>query len=98
MRLSQALFTVVLLVGQPAAADTTASGLNSAGAGEGELNPYRISDDNVRVDHFGVVRYITDSSPAVELTLYNADGDVLQQYLVDYASWQLTRLSHPGTR
>ena len=70
--------------------EITASGLNSAGAGEGEHNPYRVSDDNVRDDHFGVVRYITDASPAVELTLYDVDGDVLQHYLIDYASWQLT--------
>lgn len=73
--------------------EITASGLNSAGAGKGEHNPYRIGDDNVRVDHFGVVRYITNAQPAVELTLYDVDGGVIQQHLIDYASWQLSRIS-----
>lgn len=69
--------------------EITASGLNSAGAGKGEFNPYRISEDNVRVDHFGVVRLIEDALHAVELTLYDVNGAVIQQYLIDYASWAI---------
>jgi len=69
--------------------EITASGLNSAGAGEGERNPYRISDDNVRVDHFGTVRLVQDGAPYVELAIYGVDGTVIQQYDIDYNSWQL---------
>jgi alkaline phosphatase D len=69
--------------------EITASGLNSAGAGKGEFNPYRISEDNVRVDHFGVVRLINDAEPMVELALYDVEGAVIQRYLIDYASWKM---------
>lgn len=68
--------------------EITASGLNSAGAGRGEINRYRVTDDNVRVDHFGVVRYRRETPPSVELALYDIDGEVLQQYIIDYAAWQ----------
>lgn len=73
--------------------EITASGLNSAGAGEGEHNPFRVSNDNVRVDHFGVVRFIKGAIPTVELALYNVEGDVIQHHLIDYASWQLSRVT-----
>ena len=69
--------------------EITASGLNSAGAGEGEINPYRLGDDNVRVDHFGTVRLVQRASPYVELSLYGNDGAAIQQYEIDYASWEL---------
>ena len=69
--------------------EITASGLNSAGAGKGERNPYRISDDNVRVDHFGVIRLVRDATAYVELRLYDVNGAVVQQYDIDYASWRL---------
>jgi alkaline phosphatase D len=36
--------------------EVTASGMNSAGAGEGERNRYRVTGDNFREDHFGVIR------------------------------------------
>ncbi len=76
--------------------EITASGLNSAGAGKGEYNAYRISDDNVRADHFGAVRLVNDDSPAVELTLYDVHGEVIQQYLIDYTSWEIKPLFSPG--
>jgi alkaline phosphatase D len=68
--------------------EITASGLNSAGAGRGEVNPYRVSEDNVRVDHFGVIRYRHKAPASVELALYDAKGRVVQNHLIDYASWQ----------
>jgi alkaline phosphatase D len=78
----------------PGTADTfplyeiTASGLNSAGAGKGEHNRYRVTADNVRVDHFGTVRLVMDPAPYVELALHDVEGAVVQQYFIDYASWQ----------
>lgn len=76
--------------------EITASGLNSAGAGKGEYNAYRISNDNVRADHFGVVRLDNDASPTVELTLYDVNGEVIQQYLIDYTSWEIRPHHVPG--
>ena len=76
--------------------EITASGLNSAGAGKGEYNPFRISEDNVRVDHFGVVRLVKDASPVVELTFYDENGEVIQQYLIDYTSWEIKPHYSPG--
>ena len=69
--------------------EITASGLNSAGAGEGESNPYRVSEENVRVDHFGAVRLVQDANPFVELSLHGIDGAKVQRYVIDYSSWQL---------
>lgn len=68
--------------------EVTASGLNSAGAGKGEHNPYRVTTDNVRVDHFGSVRFILGESPTVELTLHDFEGKVVHRYLIDYSSWE----------
>ena len=76
--------------------EITASGLNSAGAGKGEYNAYRISNDNVRADHFGVVRLDNDASPTVEITLYDVNGEVIQQYLIDYTSWEIRPHHVPG--
>jgi alkaline phosphatase D len=73
--------------------EITASGLNSAGAGKGEHNRYRLSSDNVRVDHFGVVRYSSRGLTEVELILYRVDGSVARRYTVDYASWQLSTVA-----
>jgi alkaline phosphatase D len=76
--------------GRFAVYEITASGLNSAGAGLGEVNPYRMTDDNVRSDHFGLIRYHSNSdTPAfVELALYSAGGDKLQQIIIDFETWQ----------
>jgi alkaline phosphatase D len=68
--------------------EVTASGLNAAGAGRGEYNPYRVTRDNVRVDHFGVVRY-RRTSATVELALHDTRGTPLQQYFLDYPTWLL---------
>ena len=44
------------LPGAGALYEVTASGLNSAGAGKDETNLFRVHDNNVRVDHFGLLR------------------------------------------
>lgn len=36
--------------------EATASGMNSAGAGASEANPYRVGTDNVREDHYGLLK------------------------------------------
>jgi alkaline phosphatase D len=36
--------------------EVTASGMNSASVGMGEANPYRVGKDNVREDHFGLLK------------------------------------------
>lgn len=67
--------------------EVTASGLNAAGAGRGEYNPYRVTPDNVRVDHFGVLRY-RRTSASVELALHDTRGTPLQRYFLDYPAWR----------
>lgn len=66
--------------------ELTSSGLNSAGAGEGEANRYRALPDNVRVDNLATVRIERDgASPVVGLSLLAAqDGSVLQQLGIRY--------------
>jgi alkaline phosphatase D len=77
--------------------EITASGLNSAGAGRVETNRYRVSDDNVRVDHFGLIRFTREAPASVELALYDVDGNVIQHYLIDYETWQ-PRPQEPAPR
>lgn len=61
--------------------ELTSSGLNSAGAGEGERNRYRAMDENVRVDNFATLEIRrSGASTAVGLALRaSEDGRVLQQ-------------------
>jgi len=58
--------------------EVTASGLNSAGAGRGEQNRYRITDDNVREDHFGVLQIDwLQPEPSLHISLKGVDGQEL---------------------
>jgi len=61
--------------------ELTSSGLNSAGAGEGEANRHRALPGNVREDNVATVSISrVQGSPAVKLSLLAArDGSVLQQ-------------------
>jgi alkaline phosphatase D len=74
--------------------EITASGLNAAGAGRGEHNPYRVTPDNVRVDHFGVVSY-RRTAATVELALHDTRGRPLQQYVLDYPTWLSESIAVP---
>jgi alkaline phosphatase D len=59
--------------------EVTASGLNSAGAGKDETNLFRVHNDNVRVDHFGLLRVERDTAGMrVVLELRGVDGEVIQ--------------------
>jgi alkaline phosphatase D len=58
--------------------EVTASGLNSAGAGKGEQNRYRVTEDSVREDHFGVLRIAwLRPEPSLRFSLKGADGKEL---------------------
>jgi alkaline phosphatase D len=60
--------------------EITASGMNSAGAGEGEANRYRVTPDNVRSDNFGVVLLDVDNGEQeLVLQIRGVDGAVLQE-------------------
>ena len=60
--------------------EVTASGLNSAGAGQDERNLFRVHKDNVRIDHFGLLRAERDGGALrVFLELRGIDGAVLLQ-------------------
>lgn len=59
--------------------EVTASGLNSAGAGKGEVNRFRALRDNVRIDHFGKLRAHKGAGGLrVTLELRDVAGDVIQ--------------------
>lgn len=64
--------------------ELTSSGLNSAGAGEGERNPYRTHPDNVRVDNFATIRA---DDARLHLEIRGVDGHVLQALALDRAAW-----------
>lgn len=60
--------------------EVTASGMNSAGAGLGEQNTYRTTPDNVRQDHFGLVRLVGEGeNRVVHLEIRDVTGAVLLQ-------------------
>ena len=65
--------------------ELTSSGLNSAGAGEGERNRYRTHPDNVRVDNFATIR-VDDAF--VQLEIRGVDGAVLQAVTLDPETWR----------
>lgn len=59
--------------------ELTASGLNSAGAGEGETNRFRVNPDNVRSDHFGIIRIDWEQDPpSIRFELRGINGELLQ--------------------
>ena len=80
------------LPGAGALYEVTASGLNSAGAGKDETNLFRVHDNNVRVDHFGLLRAEHDSAGlSVFLELRGVDGAVIQSVQVPAAMGEIDR-------
>lgn len=80
------------LPGVAALYEVTASGLNSAGAGKDETNRFRMHADNVRVDHFGLLRAERDSAGlSVLLELRGVDGAVIQSVEVPAAMAEMGR-------
>lgn len=66
--------------GQGALLELTSSGMNSAGAGEGERNRFRVKPDNVREDNFATLSFDwTKSALRIGLAIRGADGGWLQQ-------------------
>ena len=61
--------------------EITASGMNAAGAGFGEVNRHRLFDANVRVDHFGVIGVQrTAGGVGLSMQLRDVQGELLQQF------------------
>ena len=69
---------------ESAIVEITASPLSaSSGFGAGEVNGYRLSGDNVRVSHFGLVEAewaSDDTGPEIKLQLIDAEGAVRARY------------------
>jgi alkaline phosphatase D len=63
--------------------EITSSGMNSAGAGNGEANRFRALPDNVRDDNFATIAIDWREGRAdVELAIRGVDGTVLQRLQV----------------
>jgi alkaline phosphatase D len=63
--------------------EVTASGMNSAGAGEGEQNRYRTTEDNFRKDHFGLVRLFEEhGQQMLSLEVIDMDGRKVMTELI----------------
>ena len=61
--------------------EITSSGMNSAGAGKGESNRYRVTDDNARDDNFGTVHIDeVDDVFRVRIEIRDVDGMTLQSH------------------
>ena len=61
--------------------EITASGMNSAGAGFGEVNKHRLLAQNVRVDHFGLIDlHQSADGLTISLELLDVEGKVLQHF------------------
>jgi alkaline phosphatase D len=55
--------------------EVTSSGLNSAGAGKGERNRYRLTTDNFRHDNFGLIHIDWEASePLIHLQVRDVEG------------------------
>ena len=55
--------------------EVTASGMNSAGAGQGEVNRFRTTKDNFRRDNFGLIEVDwSQPDPALRLQVLDTDG------------------------
>jgi alkaline phosphatase D len=60
--------------------EITASGMNSAGAGKGEQNPYRVTPDNVRRDNFGMILVDWEQEDVpIWLQIRDSEGNIVQQ-------------------
>ena len=65
--------------------EITSSGMNSAGAGQGERNRYRIDTDNFRGDNFGAIRIDWDApSPHLALQVRNQSGNIVKSHFVPF--------------
>jgi len=62
--------------------EVTASGLNAAGAGQGEANRFRVGDDNVRVDHFGLLQIQWGKPGRLSLQIRDEAGQVVAEHRV----------------
>jgi alkaline phosphatase D len=61
--------------------EATSSGLNSAGAGKGELNRHRLTKENFREDNFGLITIDwTDPDPKIQLQIRNLQGEIAQEH------------------
>jgi Phosphodiesterase/alkaline phosphatase D len=64
--------------------EITSSGLNSAGAGLGETNRYRITPDNFREDNFGLIQIDWDRSvPQIHLQVRDREGRIAIEHTLD---------------
>lgn len=77
------LAEISALAGSPAGYrlyELTSSGLNSAGAGEGEVNRYRLTPDNFRGDNFGTIRIDwRGPDPQLALQIRDVAGRVVME-------------------
>ena len=61
--------------------EITSSGMNSAGAGRGETNYHRITEENVREDNFGTVHIDqADGSFEIRIEVRDVEGKTLQSH------------------
>ena len=61
--------------------EVTSSGMNSAGYGKGELNRYRITEDNFRENNFGLISINWDlDDPEISLIIKNEQGKSLYSH------------------
>ena len=61
--------------------ELTSSGLNSAGAGKGEPNRYRLTEDNFRQDNFGLITVNwAEADPLVILQVRDATGEIALEH------------------
>ena len=61
--------------------ELTTSGMNSAGAGAGEQNRYRVTPENFRRDNFGLIEVRwTQPDPVIALQIRDLDGAIATEH------------------
>ena len=70
--------------------ELTSSGMNSAGAGEGDPNRYRVTPDNYRRDNFGTI--VIDwarSDPLIRLQIRGVQGEAAMEHAISLSELAL---------
>lgn len=58
--------------------EVTSSGMNTKMYGKGEVNAFRMSEDNIRENNYGVIEFNWDQpSPSLTITIHNRTGKIL---------------------
>ncbi len=79
--------------------ELTTSGMNSAGAGEGERNRYRVTAENFRRDNFGLIEvHWTRPDPVIALQIRDLEGQIAIEHRLRLSELAAAKPRPPGAQ